>query len=162
MAHASFHSDRRWVFPLDRAGLWDRLTATDDYRAWWPWLRRLDAGAGFVEHERWTCVVAPPLPYTVSFHLDLDRVVPEHSVESTVSGDIGGWARLTLADGVGDGEGGTGGCSARLVSSLHPTNPLLRGVGLVARPLVEYGHNWVLDEGRRQFVERAVTLPNDG
>jgi hypothetical protein len=41
------------------------------------------------------------------------------------------------------------------VSALRQANPLLRGFGMVARPLVEYGHDWILDEGRRQFVERA-------
>jgi len=149
MATASFRSDRSWSFPIGPDDLWERIVATDEYRTWWPWLRQFDGGGGLASGERWTCVVAPPLPYTVRFHIDFDAVEPTRLVESTVSGDIAGTARLTI-------EPETDGSLARLVSSLHPTNPLLRGVGVVARPLVEFGHNWILDEGRRQFVDRAV------
>lgn len=143
-----FRSDRSWSFDVSRGDLWERISATDAYPSWWPWLRRFEASGGLAADERWSCSVSPPLPYTVDFEVRFDLVDPARLVHATVTGDIGGTARLMLDD-AGDG------CRARLVSTLRPTNALLRGVGLIARPLVEHGHDWILDEGRRQFVERA-------
>jgi len=148
MRRASFRSDRSWRFDVPREELWHRIVSTDEYRRWWPWLRSFEPDGGLAANRRWTCVVAPPLPYTVRFHIHFDRVDPGHLVESIVTGDIGGTARLTIDD---DGAGSR----AQLVSALHPNNALLQGFGIIARPLVEHGHNWILDQGRRQFVERA-------
>ncbi len=149
MTRTSFHSDRSWSFDVGCDDLWARICSTNDYSEWWPWLRAFDAGQGLVEAERWTCTVAPPLPYTVRFHVHLDRVEAARTVNARVSGDIAGTARLTIEPAA------LGASTARLVSALHPTNPLLRGFGIVARPMVEFGHNWILDQGQRQFVERA-------
>jgi hypothetical protein len=146
---APFRSDRAWRFDVDRDDLWERIAAVGEYQAWWPWLRSFEPGDGLVAGSRWSCEVSPPLPYTVRFEIRLDRVEVGQAVESTVSGDIMGTARLTVGSGAG-------GSRARLVSALQPANPLLRGFGLVARPLIERGHDWILDEGRRQFIERAL------
>ena len=147
-----FRSDRMWEFDVPVDVLWDRINAVGEYRSWWPWLRELDASDAIAEGGSWACVVSPPLPYSVRFDVHFDRVETYRSVDSTVRGDIEGSARLTLNEGRSDGRSGA---SARLVSQLRPANPLLRGFGLVARPLVEHGHDWILDQGRRQFVERA-------
>lgn len=147
-----FRSDRSWRFDVGRDELWERIAATDDFPSWWPWLREFEATGALATHERWSCVVSPPLPYTVRFDVAFDLVDPARLVHATVTGDIGGQARLLLDD---DGDGSV----ARLVSSLRPTNVFLRGFGLVARPLVEHGHDWILDEGRKQFVERAFEAP---
>jgi hypothetical protein len=42
------------------------------------------------------------------------------------------------------------------VSHLEPGNSLLRAVARLAAPVVRYGHDWVLDTGARQFIDRAV------
>lgn len=149
MGVGAFPSDRTWVFPVGQAVLWDILATTDDYRCWWPWLRRFDAEEGLVVGARWTCVVAPPLPYTVKFHLDIQDVEPGCRVEACVSGDLSGTARLTI-------DGSKTASTVRLVSQLRPTNVVMRAFATVARPAVEFGHGWILDQGRRQFVERAL------
>lgn len=144
-----FDSDRSWDFSVSAEELWHRLASVDDYASWWPWLRRFDPERGMTAGARWECEVAPPLPYVVRFTVRLDRVDEACSVDSTVSGDIRGVARLDLLP---TDDGGT---RARLVSSLAPAQPVLRAVGRAARPVVEWGHDWVLDQGRRQFVARA-------
>lgn len=143
-----FYSDRTWNFGNGPDELWDRIAAVDDYESWWPWLRRFDARGGLSEGSEWHCMVAPPLPYRVRFRLHLDRVVTGSEAHALVSGDIGGEALLSV---VANGDGST----ARLQSELYPANPLLRRAGAVARPLIEWGHDWVLDEGCKQFVRRA-------
>ena len=144
-----FESDRTWTFEVPAGELWSRIADVDAYRRWWPWLRSFDAGAGLVTGETWTCGVQPPLPYHVRFTIALDEVEPDRRARATVDGDITGWAHLDLT------ENGAG-CEARLVSSLAPANPLLRRVARVAHPLVRWGHDWVLDTGRKQFVRRAL------
>jgi hypothetical protein len=143
-----FHSDRSWTFRVPPEELWTRIAATEHYCSWWPWLRDFDGAAGIEKGATWWAEVAPPLPYVVRFAIDFDRVEDGRSIDTTIDGDIRGWARLTVDDHVD-------GCHARLESSLAPANRVLRGFGAIARPLVEWGHDWVLDEGRRQFVQRA-------
>jgi hypothetical protein len=141
-----FASDREWSFPEPPDALWERIRAVDRYCHWWPWLRAFDPGTGLEPDARWHCEVAPPLPYVVRFTIDFDRVEHGRRAETTVDGDITGRAVLTL-DELGDA-----GTRARLVSQLAPANPVLRTVGRMARPVVEWGHDWVLDQGRHQFV----------
>jgi hypothetical protein len=146
----SFVSDRDWTFEVTPDELWSAMIETDRYPSWWPWLRRFDPGEGFETGARWHCEVAPPLPYVVRFSVTLDRIEHGSSARATVDGDVRGDALLTVED-LGGGRS-----SARLRSRLAPANPVLRNVGRVARPVVEWGHDWVLDQGRRQFVERAL------
>jgi uncharacterized protein YndB with AHSA1/START domain len=151
----SFLSDRRWDFPVGREQLWDVVTAVEQYPRWWPWLRRFDPGDGFECSSRWSGIVVPPLPYVVRFRVQLEEVEPGDRVRATVGGDVKGWAELSLHDGA------DGASSARLRSDLAPTNPVLRQFAMVARPMVRWGHEWVLDQGQRQFVDRALERPDE-
>lgn len=144
-----FLSDRDWAFDVDPDHLWGRIASVDEYARWWPWLRRFDPAGGLSEGAWWRCEVAPPLPYLVRFTVHLDHIEHGREAHATVTGDVRGEATLTVASTV------HGGSRARLRSRLAPANPLLRSVGRMARPVVEWGHDWVLDQGRRQFVSRA-------
>jgi hypothetical protein len=141
-------SDRQYRFDVPVDALWRRLSNVDDYRTWWPWLRRFEAEK-LAAGERWRCAVQPPLPYLLRFDLVLDAVRDCEQIEATVDGDITGTAIIDLADRGGATE-------VRLRSSLAPANRYLRTVAKVARPVVRYGHDWVLDTGARQFGRRAV------
>ncbi len=141
-------SDRRFRFDVDAPTLWTAIAAVDDYQRWWPWLRSFD-GQGLVAGAIWRCVVQPPLPYALRFTISLDEVVPPTLVVATIAGDVSGVARLEL-------EESTTGCEVRLVSALSPTGRGFRLVAFVARPAVRAGHDWVLDTGAHQFVDRAV------
>ncbi len=144
-----FRSDRDWTFEVDADELWALMSKVEAYPSWWPWLRSFDPGEGFAEGATWRCVVAPPLPYVVRFAVQLRQIDPGRGAVADVTGDVRGTARLTVEPL------GVDRSRARLVSRLEPANPLLRSFGRLARPVVEWGHDWVLDQGRRQFVERA-------
>lgn len=148
-------SDRSWTFPLDADELWARLTDVEEYPRWWPWLRTFGRDGDFVRGARWECVVAPPLPYVVRFTVTLDRVDERRGAVASVSGDIRGDATLSVADGTG------GTSTARLRSRLTPSDPVLRRAALLVPPVTRWGHDWVLDQGRRQFVERAIRADRD-
>ena len=141
-------SDRRFHFDVDPARFWSAIGSVEEYPRWWPWLRSFEA-EGMVQGDEWRCTVKPPLPYVVRFTIHLDEVVPEARVRARVSGDIEGTALLDIA---ADGDG----CAVQLVSALQPTNPVLRVMATVGRPLARYGHDWVLDIGAGQFASRAL------
>jgi uncharacterized protein YndB with AHSA1/START domain len=148
MAGVQVRSDRRYRFSVGPDDLWSAFTRVDDYRSWWPWLRRFDAVA-FEPGAAWTCVVQPPLPYSLRFRILLDEVDPCRLATATIDWDIVGQARLevTATDT---------GSEARLVSHLAPENAVLRAIARVARPVAQLGHDWVLDTGLRQFRSRAL------
>ena len=136
-------SDRRYRFTAGRREVWQAFTQVDQYRRWWPWLHRFD-GSEFRSGERWECAVKPQLPYTLEFVIALDVVTKAESAHARLTGDIAGWAELTLGD---DGPGST----LRLLSDLTARNGLARWVGTLVPPLATRGHDWVIDNGIRQF-----------
>ena len=143
-----FATDRSYELPVSPTELWEALTRVDRYRSWWPWLRSFDA-QDLAGAEIWDCLVQPPLPYRVRFSISLDEVVPPSIVQASITGDVVGEARLEITEH-------PQGSRARLVSHLEPGNGFLRAVARVAAPVVRYGHDWVLDTGARQFIDRAV------
>lgn len=144
-------SDRRVIFDEPLAEVWEAMTSTGDYVAWWPWLRRLDA-VGLTAGDVWTCHVQPPLPYSLRFTITLGDVEPGRSVVATVAGDIVGTAQVTLSPA---GEA----TEVHAVSDLAPAAGVLRAFARAARPLVTWGHDWVLDQGVRQFRGRGSPSP---
>ena len=141
-------SERRFEFDAAPPALWAALGSVEDYPRWWPWLRRFDARA-LAPGEEWRCTVKPPLPYVVRFAIKFEKVEVEQRIDATVRGDIEGPAQLLI-------EPSSGGSAVTLTSSLRPTNTVLKAAALVGRPLVRYGHDWVLDIGAGQFASRAL------
>ena len=130
------------------AALWGALSRTDDFPRWWSWLRVFESTgleAGTVSR----CVVRAPLPYSLRFTVDVQEVDEHRLVDAVVDGDIAGPARLEVA-AAGSGS------EARLVWTLELRDPLLRSAALVARPLMEWGHEWVVSAGVAQFRRRAL------
>ena len=141
-------SERHFEFDATPTALWAALSSVDDYRRWWPWLREFDARS-LAAGEEWRCTVKPPLPYVVRFTVRFEDVQPEVNIDASVHGDIEGPAQLSI--GPSDN-----GCAVTLTSALRPTNVVLRAASTIGRPLVRYGHDWVLDIGAGQFASRAL------
>ena len=132
------------------AELWEALSRTHEYPMWWSWLRVFES-PGLVEGTVARCVVRAPLPYSLRFNVLVDEVVPEELVVARVEGDISGPARLEIAP-----LSATGGSEARLVWEVEVRDRVLRGAAVVARPLMEWGHEWVVANGVNQFRRRAL------
>ncbi len=143
------HSDHSHRVPATSAEVWDAISRTDDYRRWWPWLRRLDAD-GLRSGAVWHCTVQPPLPYTLRFDIALDDVDDrDHRVEASVSGEIVGSAALRLRPS-------DDGCEIELSSVLRPASRTLQVVSRLAPWMARFGHDWVIDTGLKQFRRRAL------
>lgn len=141
-------SDRRYRFDVPPDAVWDALAGVDDYRSWWPWLRRFDAH-GLVPGARWTCTIRPPLPYALQLEVTIEDAHRPERITATVTGDVRGDASVELEP---DGAG----CTVRLRSSLAPSGQPLRTIARLTPWLARFGHDWVLDTGLRQFRRRAL------
>ncbi len=139
-------SDRRYELPAEPADVFATMASVGSYRKWWPWLEAFDAKE-LAAGEQWRCTVRPPLPYRVRFVVTLEDVVEPSLVTATVSGDITGTARIELVPAP------SGGSTLRLRASLAPSSTVLQLLSRVARPVVRFGHDWVIDTGARQFAQ---------
>lgn len=145
-----FAFDQSWHFSAPPAAVWTTIGDVERYPTWWPWLRQFDTGGGgLTAGTSARCAVRGPLPYQLSFTVTVEEVQPESLVTARVTGDLDGPARLELQP-----EGGT--TVARLVWSVELRDPVLRAAARVARPLMEWGHDWVVDNGVRQFERQAL------
>jgi hypothetical protein len=142
-------SDRRHSFEASPEELWAAMARVEDYRRWWPWLRRFDA-PGLERGATWTATVQPPLPYRLTFDLHLTTVDAPHVVAADITGDLEGEARIEVSPT-------PNGSLLHFTSALMPTNSVLRAVVQVAEPMARFGHQWVLDTGLRQFRARALS-----
>jgi hypothetical protein len=138
-----FTFDRSWDFAVAPEELWAVLQRTDEYTTWWRWLREFEAGE-LAEGTAARCVVRGPFPYSLNFTVNVVEIVPSQLVRTEVTGDLAGPARLEV-------QPDAAGCTARLVWEVEACSPILRELARWARPLMEWGHGWVVDNGVRQF-----------
>lgn len=147
---APFRFDRTWTFAVPPGDLWEALTRTEDFRRWWPWLREM-SGDGLVPGGRNECVVRAPIPYTLRFTVTVEDVVDGRRVDAVVEGDLEGPARMEVAPA-----GEAGGSIVRLVWEMELRRPVLRAAAVLGRPVMEWGHDWVVSSGVQQFCDRAL------
>jgi carbon monoxide dehydrogenase subunit G len=150
---SAFVYDKTFAFAVSRDALWAALTDTERFPEWWPWLKSFDAtGKGLAPGTVARCAVRAPLPYTLEFAVRVDRVVARESIETVVSGDLDGPARLEV-------DGDDGQSSARLTWSVELRLPFLSAASLVARPVLLWAHDRVVSSGVEQFRNRALASP---
>jgi uncharacterized protein YndB with AHSA1/START domain len=144
-----FTLDRAFVFDRAPDVVWAAIANPRDYPRWWSWLRSVEAD-GLTEGTTAHCLIRAPVPFTLRLALHVDRVVPGQRIEVTADGDLQGTGTLELA-------AHPDGTEARLVWELEPHQRLLRAAGLLSRPLLQWGQDWVVRTGARQFRRRALT-----
>lgn len=144
----SFGFDRVWTFPVSPDVLWAILTRTDDFQRWWPWLREF-SGDGLVAGGRSVCLVRAPAPYALRFTVAVRALEKGRLVDAVVDGDLAGPARLEVRS---NGRGSV----ARLSWEMELRRPALRVAARFGRPLMEWGHEWVVANGVKQFFRLAL------
>jgi hypothetical protein len=143
-----FRFDREWAFDLPPADLWAVVNRTDDFRQWWSWLRDFQA-PGVHPGAQARCIIQSPLPYALRLRIDVQRADAPTLVETYVRGDLDGPARLEIS-------ARDGGSTARLAWELEVRDRMLRQVARVARPLMVWAHDRVVETGVQQFRRRAL------
>ena len=145
-----FRLDRTWAFDVGADELWAILARTDEFPHWWPWLREC-SGDGLVAGGRADCVIRAPVPYTLRFRVTVRDLVPGERVEAVVDGDLTGVGRLEVGpDGAGS--------RLRLAWELRLQRPALRAAARFGRPVMQWGHDWVVATGVAQFRRRALRV----
>jgi uncharacterized protein YndB with AHSA1/START domain len=141
-----FEFDRSWYFEVTPAVFWQIVGDTDEFPLWWGWLRTFESD-GLVSGSTTDFVVQGALPYKLHFVVTIDQVTDEELVETTVSGDLEGPARLEITPE-------DGGCRARLQWRLEPRQTFLRRMAIVSHPLLTWSHDQVVAIGVKQFRRR--------
>ncbi len=139
-------------FDLAPAQLWTEITDVRRFERWWSWLRDLDlrpdrVAAGSVL----TFSIVSPLPYSMRCRVDFDTVIEPELIRATVSGDLAGWATLSIASH-------GGGSRITLDWELEPTQRPMRLLVRAARPLIVRTKDWAVDVALGAFrrnVERS-------
>ena len=145
----AFDYDRRFEFAVSPETFWATVSRTELYPTWWSWLRKFESD-GLRDGSHTGCVIQAPLPYALRVGIDVERVVPPERVESRVSGDLEGPARLEITPT-------SSGCAARLVWSLELREPWLARIARFTRPVLTWAHDRVISSGVHQFERVALS-----
>ena len=145
---APFLYDHRFEFAVSPDTFWETISRTDSYPGWWSWLREFDS-EGLRDGAHTECVIQAPLPYALHVAIDVEHVVRNERIETHVTGDLEGPARLEIAPTAG-------GCETRLVWLLELRERRLRQFARVARPVLGWAHDRIISLGVRQFERVAL------
>ncbi|HEX5588164.1 MAG TPA: SRPBCC family protein [Acidimicrobiia bacterium] len=148
-----FAFDRAWDFAVPPAELWGTLARTDQYPRWWPWLREFRVtGDGLAVGSIAEAVIQAPLPYQLHCTIEVLEADAPHVLAATVTGDLAGPARLELRPTAT-------GAEARLAWTLEVQSSLLRPFAVVARPVLAWAHDRIVERGLGEFEAIALTEP---
>lgn len=145
----AFDYDRSFAFAVSPATFWTTVSHTERYPTWWSWLRAFES-EGLHDAAHTECVIQAPLPYALHVGIDVEQVVPPERVETRITGDLEGPARLEITPT-------PSGCVARLVWSLELREPWLARIARVNRPVLTWAHDRVINSGVRQFERVALS-----
>jgi len=139
-------------FDLAPERLWQQLEAVDQFESWWSWLTdfRIEGGGlspGSVLHG----TVSPPLPYRMRIRIELAECVRPTAIDATVDGDLVGDARLRLRP-----EGS--GTAVEAAWAVEMRQPAMRLASRVGRPLLQWGHDRVVETTVTGFRRRIGAL----
>jgi len=135
-------AQRAWRSTQAPEVVWSTALDFGSYRAWWPFLVAFEPPP-LTSGATTRAVVRAPAGYRLRLDLLLSEVDAPRRAVIDVTGDIVGRATVTVAP---DGDGSRVGLSW----TLAPDRRLLRVLGVLARPILVQGHDWILDEGLRR------------
>jgi len=134
--------------------VWDGIEHTDNFPLLWNWLRdfRVEGrplAPGSVLHG----VVCPPLPYRMGLTVLLKEYARPRLIRAEVHGDLEGEARLLL-------EAEDAGTMATAAWTIEMMQPSMRLAARVAHPLLQWGHDRVVDATVASFRGQIDSGPD--
>lgn len=137
-------------FPVGPNDLWETIERFDRFESWWAWLRDFGADTnGLVAGNVLHCTVVPPVPYRLRLIIRLETCQRPHVLEATIDGDLRGSAVIRL-------EPVNNGTRVAVAWSLYMMSTPLRVAGLVAYPLMRWGHDRVVEMAVVGIRRRAL------
>ncbi|GGQ24018.1 SRPBCC family protein [Streptomyces roseolilacinus] len=129
-----------WTLPAPPGAVYAVLEHPERYPRWWPQVR----DARRVDDRTVTARVRSLVPYALRVTLVGRRRDPAARVlETTLTGDLEGWARWTLVPH------GTRGTRVLYEQEVRARKPLLRRLAVPGRPLFRANHALMMRAGRR-------------
>jgi hypothetical protein len=149
---ADFHLVTDWTLAAPRAAVWNELAKPEDWPTWWRAVERVELlepgdadGVGALRRMTWRTA----LPYSLSFDMRTVRVRPMTLIEGHAEGELTGVGRWTVAD---DGAR----TRVRYDWRVEVTQPWMRFVAPVARPVFAWNHGVVMGWGRDGISRRLA------
>ena len=139
-------------FALSPERLWSELEAVDQFERWWTWLTDLTVdGPGLAEGSVLTGVVSPPLPYRMRVRIEVVECERLHLISAVIGGDLTGPSTLRFRP---DGDG----TWVDATWTLEMQQPAMRLASRIGRPLLQWGHDRVVDLTVAGFRRRIEAL----
>jgi uncharacterized protein YndB with AHSA1/START domain len=131
------------------------LERAEDYPRWWPQVRQVVP----VDDRSGTARIRSVLPYDLVITSRERRRDPAAGVlEATMTGDVDGWARWTLAARETGGTGDAGGTRAVYEQEVVVRKPLLRRFAVPGRPFFYANHTLMMRAGLRGLTRHLNTV----
>jgi uncharacterized protein YndB with AHSA1/START domain len=139
------HLDGRYRFPAPPDEVWHHMNRVDEFPTWWRWLREFQVeGGGLTSGGVLRGLVVPPIPYRFRVGIALDEVAPAERIVATLTGDLEGPAELGLTEVAG-------GAELTIRWDVEMRKPAMRRAASVAKPLLVWGHDQVIEITVRRF-----------
>jgi carbon monoxide dehydrogenase subunit G len=141
VAASPYVVEYRGTFDFSRAPeeVWEAIGHIERFEGWWWWLGQLRMeGPGLVPGAVLQGLVSPPVPYRMRVRVELDSCEEPTSIDATVGGDLVGPATLRLSSH-------GGGTRVDVAWSLEMKQRPMRLAARVAKPLLQWGHDRVVE-----------------
>jgi carbon monoxide dehydrogenase subunit G len=133
--------DYSGTFDFARApeDVWEAIGHIERFEGWWWWLGQLRLeGPGLAPGAVLQGLVSPPVPYRMRVRVQLEACEEPTSIDATVGGDLVGPATLRLSPR-------DGGTRVDVAWSLEMMQRPMRLAARVAKPLLQWGHDRVVE-----------------
>ncbi len=143
---------RGYGFRLAPDDLWDQLDQLDQFERWWPWLTDFEAeGDGLSTGAVLRGVVNPPLPYHMRIRVELVECTRLQLIRAAIGGDLVGESEVRFRpDGTGTW--------AEVSWTVEMRQPAMRWASRVGRPVLQWGHDRVVEMTVAGFRRRIEDL----
>lgn len=127
-----------WIaLPADE--FWQVIEDFEQFQEWWPWLEGLISDRpGIVAGNVLRATIVPPVPYSVRLRVRFEACERPSLAVATISGDLRGRASLSFDEQ-------SGGTRVRAAWTLDAASTAMRVAAKVARPLMRWGHDRVVE-----------------
>ena len=142
-------------FPAPVEDFWRTIESFDSYRTWWPWLREFRTdNAGLVDGNVLRGTVVPPFPWPFRLEVRLHSCQRLSVTKAELAGDVRGEAAMYFSEH-------DGGTRVRVVWTLFMVSAPMRMAARVARPLVLWGHDRVVEMTVAALRPRGVNAADN-
>jgi carbon monoxide dehydrogenase subunit G len=125
--------------------LWAALKRVDLFPMWWPWIKEVELqGEALAVGSAITFTIDPPIPHKLHVRVDVIESTENEFLLGDVSGDLKGTGSLAF-------DGFPGVTEATTEWIVEVSNPAIRAIIKIARPLLLYAQRWAVESSLRGF-----------